>query len=129
MVNSFLQQAGSFQDNILKQYLIQLAASPEAFIFLRNNFAYSLGAISIVGYLLGIGDRHLENIMVDKKRGTLLAIDFGHAFGSATELLPVPEMTPFRLTRQLVGALEPLGVKGILEVIMVHTLEGKAQRT
>ncbi|KAI8329229.1 hypothetical protein BC941DRAFT_384857 [Chlamydoabsidia padenii] len=123
VMKNFQQQTGSFQDNILKQYLMQLATSPEAFIFMRNNFAHSLGAIAIVGYLFGIGDRHLENIMVDKKRGTLLAIDFGHAFGSATELLPVPEMTPFRLTRQLVGALEPLGVKGILEVIMVHTLE------
>lgn len=91
---------------------------------MRNNFAHSLAAICISGYILGIGDRHLENIMIDKRSGTLLAIDFGHAFGSATELLPVPELIPFRLTRQLVGALEPLGIKGILEAAMVHTLEG-----
>ncbi|KAI8098597.1 uncharacterized protein BX664DRAFT_288171 [Halteromyces radiatus] len=123
VVKNFEQLTGSFSDDILKQYLMRLAATPESFIFMRNNFAHSLAAICIAGYLLGIGDRHLENIMVDKKRGTLLAIDFGHAFGSATELLPVPEMVPFRLTRQLVGALEPLGIKGILEVAMVHALD------
>ncbi|CAO3615261.1 unnamed protein product [Cunninghamella echinulata] len=127
VVKNFEHLTKSFQNNILKKYLIKLASSPEAFIFMRNNFAHSLAAICISGYILGIGDRHLENIMIDKRSGTLLAIDFGHAFGSATELLPVPELIPFRLTRQLVGALEPLGIKGILEAAMVHILEGIQQ--
>lgn len=56
--------------------------------------------------------------------GRLIPIDFGHAFGSATEILPIPEIVPFRLTQQLVGALEPLGVSGILEIAMVNVLEG-----
>lgn len=57
--------------------------------------------------------------------GRLIPIDFGHAFGSATEILPIPELVPFRLTPQLIGALEPLGISGILEIAMTNILEGK----
>ena len=57
--------------------------------------------------------------------GRLISIDFGHAFGSATELLPVPELIPFRLTRQMIGFLEPLGVAGLLRVPMINVLEGR----
>ncbi|KAI8075324.1 hypothetical protein BC940DRAFT_249003 [Gongronella butleri] len=124
VVTNFQQLTEQFPLDILRGYLLKLASSPEAFIFMRNKYAHDLAAISIAGYLLGIGDRHLENIMINKTNGSLLAIDFGHAFGSATELLPVPEMMPFRLTRQLVGVLEPLGITGILEVAMTHILDG-----
>ncbi|KAI9251048.1 hypothetical protein BY458DRAFT_559563 [Sporodiniella umbellata] len=107
----------------LRDFLMRLSSSPEAFLFLRKNFAHSLAAISIYGYILGIGDRHLENFLLDLKSGRLIPIDFGHAFGSATEMLPIPELVPFRLTTQIVGALEPLGVSGILELAMVNVLE------
>jgi phosphatidylinositol kinase/protein kinase (PI-3 family) len=40
-------------------------------------------------------------------------------------MLPIPELVPFRLTPQLIGALEPLGVSGILEVAMINILEGE----
>lgn len=32
-------------------------------------------------------------------RGEFLGIDFGYAFGSATQFLPVPELAPIRLTK------------------------------
>lgn len=44
--------------------------------------------------------------------GTLVGIDFGYAFGSATQLLPVPELVPFRLTRQLTSCMLPLATDG-----------------
>ncbi|KAI8057473.1 hypothetical protein BDF21DRAFT_349187 [Thamnidium elegans] len=108
---------------LLRDFVLQLASSPEAFLFLRKNFAYSLACISIFGYILGIGDRHLDNFLIDLKSGSLVPIDFGHAFGSATEHLAIPEVVPFRLTRQLVGVLDPLGVSGILETAMVNVLQ------
>ncbi|KAG0180275.1 hypothetical protein DFQ29_000972 [Apophysomyces sp. BC1021] len=118
----FNQISMSIRSDFLHQFLVKLAASPESFLLLRREFANSLAAISVAGYLLGIGDRHLENFLLDLKSGRLIAIDFGHAFGSATELLPVPELVPFRLTRQLIGALEPLGVPSLLEVPMTNVL-------
>lgn len=60
--------------------------------------------------------------------GRLIPIDFGHAFGSATEHLAIPEVVPFRLTRQFVGVLDPLGISGILETAMVNVLQGKSRK-
>jgi DNA-dependent protein kinase catalytic subunit len=59
----------------------------------------------------------------------LIPIDFGHAFGSATEMLPIPELVPFRLTPQMVDVLDPLGVSGILENAMVNILKGTLRET
>ncbi|KAF9184663.1 hypothetical protein BGZ51_003206 [Haplosporangium sp. Z 767] len=117
-----------FRDDYLRQSIARLAASPEAFLMLRSEFAKSLAAINVCSYILGIGDRHLENFLLDMSNGCLIPIDFGHAFGSATEVLPVPELAPFRLTRQLVSFLSPLGTKGLLEhpmVCIMKALQGK----
>ncbi|KAI8851462.1 hypothetical protein BC829DRAFT_117003 [Chytridium lagenaria] len=99
---------GRTQRSYLREFLSKLSASPEAFFDMRTNFANSLSALNICSYLLGIGDRHLDNFLVDLKIGKIIGIDFGHAFGSATEVLPVPELVPFRLTKQM----ERLGAFG-----------------
>lgn len=67
-VRAFEQSVSHLEPNYLRRYLLKLAASPEAFFFIRNGFANSLAVTSISGYVLGIGDRHLENLMVDLKR-------------------------------------------------------------
>jgi DNA-dependent protein kinase catalytic subunit len=54
--------------------------------------------------------------------GSLVGIDFGHAFGTATQFLPIPELIPFRLTRQFTQFLQPLDADGLLKHNMVHTL-------
>ena len=38
------------------------------------------------------------------------------------QFLPVPELLPFRLTRQLRNLMMPLTVKGLIESTMIHTL-------
>jgi ataxia telangiectasia mutated family protein len=43
----------------------------------------SVAIYSMVGHILGIGDRHLENILIDTKTGGLVHIDFGIVFGQA----------------------------------------------
>ncbi|KAF1799211.1 hypothetical protein FB192DRAFT_1333067 [Mucor lusitanicus] len=122
VVGKFKDAEASVPANLVRDYLFKLASSPEAFLFSRKEFAYSLACISIFGYIMGIGDRHMDNFLVDMKSGRLIPIDFGYAFGVASELLPIPEIVPFRLTRQLVAVLEPLGISGILEDAMTHIL-------
>jgi len=54
--------------------------------------------------------RHNNNTLVTG-RGLLIGIDFGIAFGKGAWALPVPELLPFRLTKQMLGVLSPLDSK------------------
>ncbi|KAI9335927.1 kinase-like domain-containing protein [Obelidium mucronatum] len=110
------------RESYLRHFFIRLTVSPEAFFQVRTEFANSLAALNICQYLLGIGDRHLDNFLVDLKTGRIIGIDFGHAFGSATELLPVPELVPFRLTNQIEKFLLPLGVQSLIVHPMTNVL-------
>lgn len=71
---------------IYRRAFTQLSVSPEAFLTLRSHFASSHACLCICQYILGIGDRHLSNFMVDMETGGMIGIDFGHAFGSATQV-------------------------------------------
>ena len=53
-----------------------------------------------MGWLLGLGDRHLDNILLDSSTGDLVHIDFNVVFDQGLKLR-VPEIVPFRLTQTL----------------------------
>jgi hypothetical protein len=120
--DNFLNAVQQLPWDLLRRGLMALAPSPEAFLALRTQYARSLGAVSVTGWLCGIGDRHLDNLLISNSDGRVVPIDFGHAFGSATQWLPVPEFIPFRLTRQMVGVLRPLGTQALLEPAMISAL-------
>ncbi|GES81504.1 DNA-dependent protein kinase catalytic subunit [Rhizophagus clarus] len=123
VVQHFKVLQREINNDLLKRALYKLAASPEAHLSIRSEFVKCHAAINICGYLIGIGDRHLENFLIDMKKGSLISIDFGHAFGSATETLEVPELIPFRLTKQTETLMEPLGSRGLLEYPMIKILQ------
>jgi len=91
----------------LKAFFVQRALGPEALWHMRQRFAASLAATSAASYLLGIGDRHLDNYLLCLNSLEVVPIDFGYSFGIGA-LLPVPEMVPFRLTGFLLSVLQPL---------------------
>lgn len=88
----------------------------------RMAYAHSLATTSMIGYILGIGDRHVSNILIDNTTAELIHIDFGIAFEQG-KCLPTPELIPFRLTRDLVSALGPSGVEGVYRKSCEKTME------
>ena len=82
----------------------------------RTNYSRSLAVMSIVGYILGLGDRHPSNIMIDRTSGKVLHIDFGDCFEVAMKRDKFPEKVPFRLTRMLIKALEIGGIEGAFRI-------------
>lgn len=66
----------------------------------RNSFTRSIATSSIAGWISGLGDRHINNILFDKVRAEAIHIDLGIAFDQG-KLLSTPEQVPFRLTRDL----------------------------
>jgi FKBP12-rapamycin complex-associated protein len=78
----------------------------------RTNYIRSLAAMSMVGYILGLGDRHPCNLMLDRTTGKIIHIDFGDCFEVACLREKFPEKVPFRLTRMLINAMEVSGIEG-----------------
>ncbi|KAK8739487.1 hypothetical protein OTU49_003352 [Cherax quadricarinatus] len=108
--------------DLLRRGLVKLSNSSEGFFALRSAFAISYATLCISHWLLGIGDRHCGNSLVNLKTGHVIGIDFGHHFESAVQFLPVPELMPFRLTPQIVNVFQPVGQVGMLREIMVAAL-------
>ncbi|KAI8355524.1 hypothetical protein BD560DRAFT_202939 [Blakeslea trispora] len=95
---------------------------PNQWLNSRTRFIKTLAVMSIVGYCIGLGDRHAENIMFDEKNGDCVHVDLNLLFeGGST--LPTPEIVPFRLTRNLVDAMGILGSSGIFRQTCELTLE------
>ncbi|ODQ83227.1 hypothetical protein BABINDRAFT_6074 [Babjeviella inositovora NRRL Y-12698] len=80
----------------------------------KSRIVYTKGVAttSILGHILGLGDRHNNNILLDKHTGEPIHIDLGVAFDQG-KLLPVPETVPFRLTRDIVDGFGVTGTQGI----------------
>nr|CAI5844505.1 unnamed protein product [Callosobruchus analis] len=77
----------------------------------RRAYVHSVATASMCGYILGIGDRHVQNILIDKTTAEIIHIDFGIAFEQG-KILPTPEKVPFRLTRDIVDGMGVSGVEG-----------------
>lgn len=87
----------------------------------RLRYTRSVSTSSIVGHVLGLGDRHVSNMLLDKESGELVHIDFGVAFDQG-KLLPIPELVPFRLTRDIVDGMGMHGVEGTFRRCCEETL-------
>ena len=77
----------------------------------------------MVGYILGLGDRHPSNLMMSRKTGKIIHIDFGDCFEIAMKRDKFPEKVPFRLARMLDKALEVSGVEGTFRIISEKVME------
>lgn len=84
----------------------------EVWLDRRTNYTRSLAVMSMVGYILGLGDRHPSNLMLDRFTGKVVHIDFGDCFEVAMNREKFPERIPFRLTRMLINAMEVSGIEG-----------------
>eukprot|EP00795_Rhopilema_esculentum_P004649 gene4649-20929_t len=78
----------------------------------RLAYCRTTAVMSMVGYILGLGDRHGENILFDSTTGDCFHVDFNCLFNKG-ETFECPERVPFRLTNQLVSAMGPLGYEGV----------------
>jgi len=72
----------------------------------RDNFIKSTAAYCVITYILGIGDRHLDNIMISKN-ARLFHIDYGFILG----MDPVLSSPGIRITPEIIEALGGLSSK------------------
>jgi phosphatidylinositol kinase/protein kinase (PI-3 family) len=77
-----------------------------------DSYSRQLAVTSMLGYLIGLGDRHLDNILINCTTGSVLHIDFNVAFDKGLRLR-VPEIVPFRMTQVVKHALGICGTAGM----------------
>ncbi|KAI8926183.1 hypothetical protein BC831DRAFT_426088, partial [Entophlyctis helioformis] len=106
--------------DLVARELWSSSQSPTGWLHKSRAFARSAAVMSMVGYVIGLGDRHLDNILVDLERGDVVHIDFNVCFDKGRRLR-VPETVPFRLSPNVVGALGPGGsTEGVFRVASEH---------
>lgn len=107
---------------VFQYFFFEKFHTPADWFDRRLAYTNSVAITSMVGYILGIGDRHVSNILIDEKTAELIHIDFGIAF-EQSKCLPTPEHVPFRLTRDMVAAFGVSGVDGIFRTSCEKSLE------
>lgn len=88
---------------------------------ITQRFARTTAVMSMVGSVLGLGDRHLDNILLDFSTGNVIHVDYNVSFEKGKNLR-VPETVPFRLTGNLAQALGPTTVEGTFRESCKHAL-------
>ena len=91
VVAAYKKVADKIPGDLLLRGIVALCSSPEAYHIVRSSFGRSLAVFNIVSYVLGIGDRHLDNVIVDLSDGSLI----GHLLPSSSPPCPPCSPPPF----------------------------------
>lgn len=106
----------------MRYFFTENFPDPDQWFASRLAYTRSTAAISILGHVLGLGDRHGHNILLDNKSGEVVHIDLGVAFEMG-RILPVPELVPFRLTRDIIDGMGITKTEGVFRRCCEFTLE------
>lgn len=75
-----------------------------------ETFVRSTAGYCVMTYILGVGDRHLDNLMISPT-GHLLHIDFGYILGRDPKFM----QPPFRLCKEMVEVMQGLQGKPFIQ--------------
>ena len=85
----------------IKSYFEELSKGNKDLLeTMLNSYINSCAGYCVVTYILGIGDRHLQNLMINNK-GRLFHIDFGYILGKD----PKPYPPPIKLCKEMVDCM------------------------
>ncbi|KAJ6104203.1 hypothetical protein N7523_010523 [Penicillium sp. IBT 18751x] len=96
---------------VLHEWFIEMFPETETWFSARLRYTRSSAVMSMVGYVLGLGDRHGENLSFEEGTGGILHVDFNCLFDKG-QTFEKPEVVPFRLTNNMVDAFGAYGYNG-----------------
>src|SRR6266481_6063424 len=79
LLKLFLEIRPQFEP-VMRHYFTDKHKTPISWFAMRLNYTRSVATTSIVGHILGLGDRHVSNILLDNGSGEVVHIDLGIAF-------------------------------------------------
>ncbi|TKA23330.1 hypothetical protein B0A50_07538 [Salinomyces thailandicus] len=95
----------------LWEWFTETYSEPETWFAARLRYARTAAVMSMTGHILGLGDRHGENLLLEESTGGVFHVDFNCLFDKGLTF-EKPEMVPFRLTPNMVDAMGPTGYEG-----------------
>ncbi|KAK8041972.1 Serine/threonine-protein kinase [Apiospora rasikravindrae] len=113
---------------VMRYFFMENFSDPDEWYAKRTAYTRTTAAISILGHVLGLGDRHGHNILLDSVTGEVVHIDLGVAFEMG-RILPVPELVPFRLTRDIVDGMGITKTEGAFRRCCEFTLDALREET
>ncbi|GAB7328560.1 hypothetical protein MBLNU13_g00514t1 [Cladosporium sp. NU13] len=120
-VKEFRQVCEKFQP-VMRHFFLERFDDPDDWFEKRTAYTRTTASVSMLGHVLGLGDRHGHNIMLDEVNGEVVHIDLGVAF-EAGRVLPVPELVPFRLTRDIIDGMGVNKTEGIFRRCCEFTMD------
>lgn len=68
-----------------------------------QSYARSTAVMSMVGYIIGLGDRHLDNVLIDMTTGEVVHIDYNVCFekGQLSSANTQKILITFSVTQQM----------------------------
>jgi len=96
---------------IFHTWFVRQFPEPSAWFTARLRYTRSCAVMSMVGTILGLGDRHGENILFEEGNGGTFHVDFNCLFDKGLTFVK-PERVPFRLTHNMVDAMGIYGYEG-----------------
>ncbi|KAL5329330.1 hypothetical protein ACEPPN_002841 [Leptodophora sp. 'Broadleaf-Isolate-01'] len=106
----------------MRYFFTEKFTNPDEWFLSRLAYTRSTAAISMLGHVLGLGDRHGHNILLDQRNGEVVHIDLGVAFEMG-RVLAVPEIIPFRCSRDIVDGMGITKTEGVFRRCCEFTLE------
>ncbi|KAG0246449.1 serine/threonine-protein kinase M1 [Mortierella sp. GBA43] len=104
------------------QWFIEISPEPTAWFEARLRYTRTTAVMSMVGHIMGLGDRHGENLLFDERNGDLVHVDFNCLFEQG-KTFPKPERVPFRLTHNMIDAMGLPGYDGVYRLACERTLQ------
>lgn len=112
----------STPDNDLREIMWLKSPCSREWVSRVSHFAQSSAIMSIIGYILGLGDRHPSNLMLHRFTGSVIHIDFSDCFEISRDRIRFPELIPFRLTRMIRCAFGPTNIEGDFRITCHETV-------
>ena len=114
---------GAYRENVLYDWLASHngPTDSEQFMSAVDNFTRSVAGYCAATYVLGIGDRHNDNIMI-KRSGHYFHIDFGHILGNFKYQFGIArERSAFVFTNEMANVMGGKGSGKYQEFVYLAT--------
>ncbi|CAK1587456.1 unnamed protein product [Parnassius mnemosyne] len=109
-IEEFEQICSKLPSHALRSVIEMRSSCIEDFIRKKLQFEESLSVMTFVTWLLGVGDRHLDNILMSLRHGSVRAVDWNCTLRHGRAELP-----PARLTRNLLALCRPTVLESRLQ--------------